>query len=159
MFAILTNTAIRQDRPKAKALMYQQETFSVSSQGRGTYRIDDQIARVVAQSGISTGLCHVFCYHTSASLILCENADPTVRRDLEAFMARLAPDGDPMFEHDTEGPDDMPAHVRTILTDSALTVPVIDGRLGLGTWQGVFLWEHRTGAHRRRITVTVHGEA
>jgi secondary thiamine-phosphate synthase enzyme len=139
--------------------MYQQETFSIAIDGRGTYRIDDRVARIVTDSGIATGLCHVFCHHTSASLILCENADPTVRRDLETFMARLAPDGDPMFRHDIEGPDDMPAHVRTILTQSSLAVPVIKGRLGLGTWQGIYLWEHRTSAHRRSITVTVHGEA
>jgi secondary thiamine-phosphate synthase enzyme len=139
--------------------MYQQETFSIAIDGRGTYRIDDRVARIVTDSGIATGLCHVFCHHTSASLILCENADPTVRRDLETFMARLAPDGDPMFRHDTEGADDMPAHVRTILTQSSLAVPVIKGRLGLGTWQGIYLWEHRTSAHRRSITVTVHGEA
>ncbi len=139
--------------------MYQQETFSIAIDGRGTYRIDDRVARIVTDSGIAKGLCHVFCHHTSASLILCENADPTVRRDLETFMARLAPDGDPMFRHDIEGPDDMPAHVRTILTQSSLAVPVIKGRLGLGTWQGIYLWEHRTSAHRRSITVTVHGEA
>ncbi len=138
--------------------MYQQENFTIATSGRGTYDIDDRIARIVEDSGITTGLCHVFCHHTSASLILCENADPTVRRDLEAFMARLAPDGDPLFKHDAEGPDDMPAHVRTILTHSAITLPVTGGRLSLGTWQGLFLWEHRTGAHRRRITVTVHGE-
>jgi secondary thiamine-phosphate synthase enzyme len=139
--------------------MYQQEAFSIATQGRGTYRIDDQIERIVADSGITVGVCHIFCHHTSASLILCENADPTVRSDLEAFMAHLAPDGDPMFKHDTEGPDDMPAHVRTILTQTGLTVPVTGGRLGLGTWQGIFLWEHRAAGHRRRITVTVHGEA
>jgi secondary thiamine-phosphate synthase enzyme len=138
--------------------MYQQETFSVATEGRGTYRIDDQIARFVETSGVITGLCHTFCHHTSASLILCENADPTVRRDLETFMARLVPDGDPMFQHDTEGPDDMPAHVRMILTQTALTVPVTKGRLSLGTWQGIFLWEHRAADHRRRITGTVHGK-
>lgn len=138
--------------------MVQQETFSVATQGRGTYAIDDHIARIVARSGVSVGLCHVFCHHTSASLILCENADPTVRRDLETFMARLAPDGDAMFRHDSEGSDDMPAHVRTILTQSALNIPVTDGRLGLGTWQGVYLWEHRTRSYQRRITATVHGD-
>jgi secondary thiamine-phosphate synthase enzyme len=138
--------------------MYQQETFSVATDGRGTYAIDDEIARVLENSGITTGLCHIFCHHTSASLILCENADPAVRHDLETFMARLAPDGDPMFQHDTEGPDDMPAHVRTLLTETALNVPVSHGRLSLGTWQGIFLWEHRAAGHRRRLTVTVHGE-
>ncbi len=137
--------------------MYQQETFSIATQGRGTYRIDDQIEHIVMGSGVDVGLCHIFCHHTSASLILCENADRTVRQDLEAFMVRLIPDGDPMFKHDIEGPDDMPAHVRTILTQTGLTVPVTGGRLRLGTWQGIFLWEHRAAAHRRRITVTVHG--
>lgn len=138
--------------------MYQQEIFTFSTDGRRTYSIDDRIARFVEASGITAGLCHIFCHHTSASLILCENADPTVRRDLETFMARLAPDGDPMFRHDTEGPDDMPAHVRTILTQTGLTVPVSSGRLSLGTWQGIFLWEHRAAGHRRQITATVHGE-
>lgn len=138
--------------------MYQQERFSIATQGRGTYQIDEQIEGIVANSGVAVGLCHVFCHHTSASLILCENADRTVRHDLETFMARLAPDGDAMFKHDTEGPDDMPAHVRTILTQTDLSVPITDGRLSLGTWQGIYLWEHRTAGHRRRITVTVHGE-
>lgn len=137
--------------------MYEQQTISIATRGRGTYAIDGDIARVVSDSGVITGLCHVFCHHTSASLILCENADPTVRHDLETFMARLAPDGDPMFQHDAEGPDDMPAHVRTIVTQSALDVPVTNGRLGLGTWQGIYLWEHRTSSHRREITITVHG--
>ncbi|MBA2491594.1 MAG: YjbQ family protein [Gammaproteobacteria bacterium] len=137
--------------------MYEQETISIATRGRGTHRIDDDITRVVARSGVITGLCHVFCHHTSASLILCENADPTVRRDLETFMARLVPDGDAMFEHDDEGPDDMPAHVRSILTQSSLHVPVAGGRLSLGTWQGIYLWEHRTSSHRRQVTITVHG--
>jgi secondary thiamine-phosphate synthase enzyme len=104
------------------------------------------------------GLCHVFVHHTSASLILCENADPTVRRDLEAFLARLVPDGDPLFEHTDEGMDDMPAHIRAILTKMDLSIPVTGGRCALGTWQGIYLYEHRTHAHRRRVTVTVQGE-
>ncbi|MBA2409871.1 MAG: YjbQ family protein [Gammaproteobacteria bacterium] len=137
--------------------MYEQETITIASRGRGTYRIDDDITRIVAGSGVITGLCHVFCHHTSASLILCENADPTVRRDLETFMARLVPDGDAMFDHDAEGPDDMPAHVRSILTQSSLDVPVTGGLLSLGTWQGIYLWEHRTSSHRRQVTITVHG--
>jgi len=137
--------------------MYEQETITIATRGRGTYRIDDDITRIVAGSGVITGLCHVFCRHTSASLILCENADPTVRRDLEIFMARLVPDGDAVFEHDAEGPDDMPAHVRSILTQSSLDVPVTGRRLGLGTWQGIYLWEHRTSSHRRQVTITVHG--
>jgi secondary thiamine-phosphate synthase enzyme len=104
------------------------------------------------------GLCFVFVHHTSASLIVCENADPSVRRDLEQFAARLAPDGDPAFFHDAEGPDDMPAHIRSILTLTSLTIPVEKGRCDLGTWQGVFLWEHRTSPHRRHITVTITAE-
>jgi len=121
--------------------------------------VTGEVARVVAAAGVATGLCHVFCRHTSASLMLCENADPDVRRDLEAFMARLVPDGDPLFRHTIEGPDDMPAHVRTVLTASGLAIPVTEGRLALGTWQGVYLWEHRTAPHRRTLVVTVQGEA
>jgi secondary thiamine-phosphate synthase enzyme len=112
----------------------------------------------VRASGISSGLCTVFVHHTSASVILCENADPQVRADLEAFAARFAPDGDPGFEHTAEGPDDMPAHVRTIFTQSSLSIPVLTGRCDLGTWQGIYLWEHRTSAQRRRVTVTLVGE-
>ena len=109
------------------------------------------------QAGIGTGLCHLFLRHTSASLILCENADPDVREDLERFMQRLVPDGDALFIHTAEGPDDMPAHIRNILTHSDLTLPVADGRCSTGTWQGVYLWEHRQQGHRRQITVTVTG--
>ena len=109
-------------------------------------------------SGVTTGLCHVFLQHTSASLVLCENADPDVRTDLERYMARLVPDGDALFEHTAEGPDDMPAHIRNIMTGSDLTLPVAAGQCDLGTWQGVYLWEHRTAGHRRTLTVTVYGE-
>jgi len=130
-------------------------SFEVATQGRGTYDITAQIVRAVAGAGAVTGLAHVFVHHTSASVILCENADPSVRTDLERFFGRLVPDGDPLFSHDAEGDDDMPAHIRTILTASAVTVPVVDGRCDLGTWQGVYLWEHRTAPHRRRVTVTV----
>ncbi|MDH5327389.1 MAG: secondary thiamine-phosphate synthase enzyme YjbQ [Gammaproteobacteria bacterium] len=134
-----------------------QEELSLHTRGRGTYDITREVQAVVLQSGISTGLCHVFVHHTSASLMLCENADPTVRRDMEAFMQRLVPDGDSLFEHVDEGPDDMPAHVRTVLSGTGLTIPVKQGRCSLGTWQGVYLWEHRIQPHRRRITVTVSG--
>lgn len=129
----------------------------VSTPGRGIQEITDQVQRAVAEAGVAEGLAHVFLHHTSASLILCENADPTVRRDLEAFFARLAPDGDAIFAHTAEGPDDMPAHVRTVLTQNSLTLPVSGGRCDLGTWQGVFVWEHRHRPHRRRLTVTVWG--
>jgi secondary thiamine-phosphate synthase enzyme len=135
-----------------------QKQLSVSTHGRGTYEVSEQVRTAVADSGIETGLCHLFCHHTSASLIICENADPTVRADLEAFMARVAPDGDPRYRHDLEGPDDMPAHIRTVLTQSTLSLPVTDARVALGTWQGVYLWEHRTAAHQRRITLTVQGD-
>ena len=138
--------------------MWYLETVSVATRGRGTYVITDQVADVVRRSGIETGLCHVFVQHTSASLMLCENADPTVRRDLEAFMSRMVRDGDPIFEHTSEGPDDMPAHVRTVLTHSSLSIPVQAGRCTLGTWQGVYVWEHRQAPHRRHLKVTVHGE-
>ena len=137
--------------------MIKQHSISIETRGRGTVDITGEIADCVRDAGITEGLCHVFVHHTSASLILCENADPDVRRDLEAFMARLVPDGDSLFRHVIEGPDDMSAHVRSVLTDSALSLPVIDGRCGLGTWQGIYLYEHRTAGHRRRVTVTVMG--
>lgn len=106
-------------------------------------------------SNVNSGLCHVFIRHTSASLLITENADPDVRHDLERFMSRLAPDGDPAWIHSMEGPDDMPAHIRSVLTCSELTIPIREHRLALGTWQGAYLWEHRTRAHRRRIDVTI----
>lgn len=126
--------------------------------GRGTYDITAQVRQAVARSGIRSGLCQVFVHHTSASLALCENADPDVRTDLETILARLAPDGDPAYLHCSEGRDDMAAHVRTILTKTDLGIPVRDGQLLLGAWQGIFLWEHRTQAHDRRFTVTLVGD-
>jgi secondary thiamine-phosphate synthase enzyme len=138
--------------------MFVQETLAVNTRGRGSYNITQDVQQVVAAAGIRQGLCHVFVAHTSASLMLCENADPDVRYDMETFMARLVPDGDTMFIHRDEGPDDMPAHVRTILTHSDLTLPVSAGRCALGIWQGIFLWEHRTMGHQRKITVTLQGE-
>jgi secondary thiamine-phosphate synthase enzyme len=135
-----------------------QQVLEVATRGRGTYDISARVDEVVAASGIRTGTCQVFVQHTSASLILCENADPDVRRDLEAFMSRLVPDGDPLYRHDAEGPDDMPAHVRSVLTHNALGLPVQGGRCLLGTWQGVYLWEHRAAGSRRRVVVTVQGE-
>ncbi|WP_260851631.1 secondary thiamine-phosphate synthase enzyme YjbQ [Denitromonas ohlonensis] len=112
---------------------------------------------VLRDSGVTTGLCHVFVQHTSCSLTITENADPDVRRDLETVMSRLAPDGDPAYRHDLEGPDDMAAHVRAVLTDTSLTVPVGDARLRLGTWQGIYLWEHRMQGATRSVVVTVMG--
>jgi secondary thiamine-phosphate synthase enzyme len=138
--------------------MIAQQRLDLATRGRGTYDITRQVQDAVRDSGIRTGLCHVFVQHTSASVILCENADPTVRADLDAFMGRLVPDGDRLFDHTAEGPDDMAAHVRSILTNMDLTLPVTGGRLALGTWQGIFLYEHRTAGHRRQVTVTVSGE-
>jgi len=132
-----------------------QRRFEVRTAGRGTTDITAAVQDVVREAGIELGLCHVFNHHTSASLMLCENADPVVRRDLEAWMRRAVPDGDPLFEHAAEGPDDMPAHVRTLLTHSDLLIPVTGGRCALGTWQGIYLWEHRQAPHTRSITVTV----
>jgi secondary thiamine-phosphate synthase enzyme len=127
----------------------------IETKGRGTYDISDEIQKVIHENNIHTGLCHLFLQHTSASLILCENADATVRTDLENFMARIAPDGDPIYRHDMEGPDDMPAHIRTILTQNSLTIPISNGRCAVGTWQGVYLWEHRTAAHKRQLIITL----
>ena len=135
-----------------------QNKLTVETRGRGTTTLTAAIREQVQLSGIRTGLCHVFLQHTSASLVLCENADPDVRTDLERYMARLVADGDPIFEHTAEGPDDMPAHIRTILSGSDLTLPVSKGQCELGTWQGVYIWEHRITGHRRRLTVTVTGE-
>ena len=138
--------------------MVVQQQLSMQTPGRGSFNISSEISDVVSGSGITTGFCHIFVHHTSASLMLCENADPVVRSDLEKFIQRLVPDGDPIFDHTDEGPDDMPAHVRTVITHSDLTVPVTGGRCLLGTWQGIFLWEHRTRGYSRRLTVTVYGE-
>ena len=131
----------------------------IETSGRGTYDITRQVQDIVDEAGITTGLCHLFIRHTSASLILCENADPDVRRDLETFMLRIVPDGAPDFLHVSEGPDDMPAHVRSVLTQSDLNIPVRNGRCALGTWQGIYLWEHRLAPHRRTVIVTVSGDA
>jgi secondary thiamine-phosphate synthase enzyme len=135
-----------------------QTEINVSTSGRGTYDISQQIQDFVGSAGVTTGLCHVFIKHTSASLMLCENADPAVLRDLETFMERQVPDGDPMFTHTAEGPDDMPAHVRSVLTQSDINLPVSNGRCALGTWQGIYLWEHRFAPHLRTVTLTLTGE-
>src|SRR4029453_15504511 len=126
--------------------MISQQVLEFRTRSRGTLDITAEVGRVVAASGIRTGLCTAFVQHTTASLVLCENADSDVRRDLETLFARLAPDGDPSWRHDTEGPDDMASHARSILAGSSVTVPVAEGRLALGTWQGIYLWEHRHAA-------------
>lgn len=138
--------------------MFEQHVLKVQTSGRGTYDLSGDIERLVADAGIATGICHVFIRHTSASLMLCENADPAVMRDLETFMSRQVPDGDPMFTHTAEGPDDMPAHVRSVLTQSDLNLPISGGRCALGTWQGVYLWEHRHRPHSRSVVITLNGE-
>jgi secondary thiamine-phosphate synthase enzyme len=134
-----------------------QSAFSVATRGRGTYDVTDAVQAAVRASGARQGLCTVFIHHTSASLIITENADPVVRRDLDAFLARLVPDGDALFRHVDEGPDDMPSHVRAVLTQTSLGIPIANGRCDLGTWQGIFLWEHRTAPHTRRVSVTSIG--
>lgn len=138
--------------------MVHQQQLRFSTDGRGTYNISQQVSDVIQKSGIQTGICQIFIQHTSASLILCENADPTVRSDLDAFMKRLVPDGDSLFKHKDEGPDDMPAHIRTVLTESSLCIPVNEGKASLGIWQGIYLWEHRTSSFKRNISVTIIGE-
>lgn len=138
--------------------MHHQTILEFSTPGRGTRNITGAVAQVVAKSGVKTGIVHVFVQHTSCSLTITENADPDVRRDLDTILGRLAPDGDPAYRHDLEGPDDMAAHARSVLTDSGLSIPVGEGRMLLGTWQGIYLWEHRTGAQVRRVVVTVLGE-
>lgn len=135
----------------------QQQTISIQTQGRATLNITSEVERVLQAANFEKGLCHVFVHHTSASLIITENADAAVHRDLENYIARLVVDGDPAYLHDQEGPDDMAAHIRSVLTQSEITIPIRAGRLALGTWQGLYLWEHRYSGHRRNITITLTG--
>jgi len=138
--------------------MTYQDNFTYATSGRGTYDISREINHIIQKSGIRTGLCSLFIQHTSASLIITENADSAVRHDIETVLQRLAPDGDPEYRHDYEGDDDMSAHIRCILTNDSLTVPVSNGRTALGTWQGIYLYEHRTSRFNRKIVVTVIGD-
>jgi secondary thiamine-phosphate synthase enzyme len=138
--------------------MITQKSFKIITPGRGMINVSAEVFAIVTESKIAVGICNVFLHHTSASIIICENADISVQRDMEVFMGHLVPDGDNLFSHVAEGPDDMPAHVRTILTQSSLTIPVLNGSLNLGTWQGIYLWEHRLETHSRKLTVTVMGE-
>jgi secondary thiamine-phosphate synthase enzyme len=135
-----------------------QEALTIETSGQGLTEFTLEVARIVKISSITMGLVHIFCRHTSASLLIQENADPDVQRDLLAFFRRLVPDGDRIFIHQAEGPDDMPAHVKTALTQTTLTVPVSNSRMVLGTWQGIYLFEHRTHPHRRQVIVHVVGE-
>jgi len=132
-------------------------TLELSTPGRGLHEITREIAGLVAESGLGEGLAHLFLCHTSASLVVQENADPSARRDLERWFDRIAPDGDPAWTHRSEGPDDMPSHVRAALTATELSIPIGEGSLRLGTWQGIYLFEHRRAPHRRRLIVTLLG--
>jgi secondary thiamine-phosphate synthase enzyme len=132
-------------------------SFTVSTT-RGITEITPQVAEAVREAGVRDGLCTIYIRHTSASLLIQENADPAVRRDLEAFLSRLVPDGDPLFTHVAEGDDDMPSHVKSALTRTSEQIPIRDGALALGTWQGIYVWDHRHGRHRREIVVHVLGE-
>ena len=135
-----------------------QSVITISTEGPGTYEVTDRIAAEVRRSGLACGLVNLFCRHTSCSLVIFENADPSARADLEAWLDRLVSDCDPHFTHTAEGADDMPAHIKMALTRTAESVPFAQGRLMLGTWQGVFLWEHRAGSHQRGLVITVLGE-
>ncbi|MBF0128907.1 MAG: YjbQ family protein [Alphaproteobacteria bacterium] len=134
-----------------------QRTMVIRTPGRGSIDITAEVARAASESGLAVGIAHVFVKHSSCSLMITENADPSVRRDLETLALRWAPDGDRAYRHDSEGDDDMAAHARSVLTGSSVTVPVGGGALLLGTWQGIYLWEHRTGPHTRAIVVTMIG--
>jgi secondary thiamine-phosphate synthase enzyme len=138
-------------------VVLRQRTLTVTTRGRGFYDVTAQIAAVVAESGVSTGMCTVFLRHTSASLVVQENADPAVLRDLGRWMEKMAPEGEG-YEHDDEGPDDMPSHLRTAITRSSESIPVTSGRLALGTWQALYVWEHRRHGHARELVVHVAGE-
>ncbi len=135
-----------------------QHDFTVATRGRGFYEITDSVQAWLTRTGIKSGLLTLYMPHTSASMLIQENADPDVRHDLERFFARLVPDGDPLFEHVIEGEDDMPAHARAALTNVNVSIPVRDGRLALGTWQGIYIWEHREQPHARRVTAHLIGE-
>ena len=138
-------------------MQYLQKTVQINTSGRESIEITSYLKDIVESAQVKFGLCSVFIHHTSASLIVCENADPDVRADLESFISRLVPDGDPLFVHTCEGEDDMPAHVRSVLTQTEINIPISSGQLALGTWQGAYLWEHRYAGHCRKLTVTVHG--
>lgn len=132
--------------------------LTIATRGRNFYEFTPQVEEIVHQSGLKTGLVTLHLQHTSASMLIQENADPEVRRDFERFFSRLVPDGDPLFEHISEGDDDMPAHVRTALTAVNLSIPIAQGRLALGTWQGIYVWEHRRAPHRRQVIAHLIGE-
>ena len=144
------------DSPAHQSIWFQQ-TLVVSTEGRGTTDVTQKVADVVMQAGVRLGLCHIFMQHTSASVILTENADRNVHDDLERFMQSTVPDSNRLYRHDSEGPDDMPSHIRSVLTNASLSIPVSKGQLALGIWQGIYLWEHRLRPHNRTLVITVHG--
>jgi secondary thiamine-phosphate synthase enzyme len=129
--------------------------LTVATRGQGLHEITNEVARALREAKIGEGLCTVFVRHTSASLVIQENADPTARQDLERWLNRLVPEGDPFYQHDAEGPDDMPAHIKAALTQTSLSIPIVDGRLALGTWQGVYLWEHRHRGGERELVLHI----
>lgn len=131
------------------------QRISIRTTGQGLYECTDQVVAIVHRAKLQEGLCTVFVQHTSASLTIQENADPSAKRDLEAWLKRLVPEGDPLFTHTMEGPEDMPSHIKSILTDVSLSIPILDGTLALGTWQGIYLWEHRKSPHVRHLVVHV----
>ena len=135
-----------------------QATLTIRTHKAGTHEITELVAREVQRSGLQRGVATVFCQHTSCSLVIMENADPSARRDLEGWLDRLVPENNPDFEHTLEGPDDMPSHIKMALTRTSESVPFAEGRMLLGTWQGIFLWEHRRAPHSRHVIVTVMGE-
>jgi secondary thiamine-phosphate synthase enzyme len=142
--------------PAHQSIWFQQP-LEVSTEGRGTTNVTQKVADVVIQGRVRLGLCHIFMQHTSASVILTENADRNVHDDLEGFMQSTVPDSNHLYRHDSEGPDDMPSHIRSVLTSASLSIPVSKGRLTLGIWQGIYLWEHRLRPHNRTLVITAHG--
>ena len=135
-----------------------QDGFEIATRGRGLVEVSEHVREIVRTAGLRTGLCVVYCCHTSCSLVIQENADPSARRDLEDWLERLAPEGDPRYTHTAEGSDDMPSHLRAAVTKTCETIPIVEGELALGTWQGIFLAEHRSQPHRRRLIVHLQGE-
>lgn len=133
------------------------QELTISTRGQGLKEITAKVAKAVSKAGITEGLCTVFIRHTSASLTIQENADPSAKRDLEQWLRRLVPENDELYTHVFEGPDDMPSHIKSVLTATTLSIPIVDGRLALGTWQGIYLWEHRTSPHSREIVVHIGG--
>ena len=129
--------------------------LTVATRSQGLHEITNEVARALREAKIGEGLCTVFVRHTSASLVIQENADPTAKQDLERWLNRLVPEGDPFYQHDAEGPDDMPAHIKAALTQTSLSIPIVDGRLALGTWQGVYLWEHRRRGGERELVLHI----